>query len=135
LAQRRVALVVDVDRNAIHIQAQGISEEHQHHQRLHQRGHQASGVANDVEEFLTEHRARAPPVHAFTSSLARCFASCSIRPTKTSSMVGLIGSSRVTSSPAFSSAARTSPAALEASSTFTCRPAPNTATSATPGTP
>src|SRR6266496_2507514 len=120
--------VVDQDGHAIHVQAERKSEQQQHQQRNRQRHSQAAGIAQDMAALLQHHGLQPPQAHAAFLS------SASIMATKTSSMEGSIGSSLRMSMPRLCSNSRRR-AIAPSSATVTCRPLPNTATSATPGWP
>src|ERR1035441_7212517 len=128
-AGRGPVLVVDQRLNVVDIQAQRISVEQQHHHRHRQRHRQAARVARDVVQLLDEHGPQPPVAHAaFLSSV-------SITATNTSSMEGSISSRRRTLIPLASSAVRIFRLPASTSSTVTCNPPPNTATSRTPSSP
>ena len=93
-------LVVNQDRDVVHVQAEREPVEQQHHGRHGQRQAQAALVANDMAQFLDKHRSRAPVAHAAFLS------SASIKATNTSSREGWICSSRRMAMPLAASAAR-----------------------------
>src|SRR5688572_8494303 len=119
-ARGRPVLVVNHGRNMIHVQAERVSIEQQHHERHRQRHPQAQRIPRDVVQLFDEHRPQPPQAHAAFLS------SASIIATNTSSIEGSICSSFFTSIFFAASAFR-----IESSppSTVTCKPAPNTATS------
>src|ERR1039457_3571070 len=84
-----VVAVEDQRRNEVHVQLERVAEQQHLKQRQEQRHDEAAGVAQDMAELLLEHGMSASEAHGFFCS------SASISPTKTSSMVGWIGSSRL----------------------------------------
>ena len=80
-------LVVYQGRDVVHIQAQRVAVQQEHHKGHRQRQRQAAAVPRYVMQFLDEDCARAPEAHAIF------FSSASIRATNTSSRDGRIFSS------------------------------------------
>src|SRR5262249_917596 len=122
-------LIIDQGRHAIYVQTQRIPVEQQHHHRHSERHRQAARVSRDVVKLLDEDGSQPAVAHAALRS------SASIMATNTSSMEGGICSIFFTAIAFAASALRMRAAVASGSSTSTCRPPPNTATSRTPSSP
>src|SRR5208282_2659002 len=130
LAVLRAVAIVDAQRHVLHVQIHGVTVNEQQNQRDRKNDEQAAHVARDLDELLPHHRSDAPQAHGRAPSFAPREV---VSATNTSSSVGGMLSTRLTTTFLETSASRIGPAAARASATTACSALPNTAASSTPG--